>query len=342
MKEIRFVKSTRIAVLILSLVVAGTARGQSKVGTSVGQFLGIEPSARNAGMGNTGSASAFGIEAVYFNPGAIGTLTRPSIQFSHGAWFTDILYDYVSAATPVGTFGTLFASVTSLNSGEIAVRTVSQPLGTGERFTVRDFALGFGYGRQVTDRFAAGVQWTYARERIWNSSQSFQSFSAGTVYRVGRRGLTIGSSVSNMGTHSQFSGRDLAFQYDNSPGVYGDNGALPGEQLTGQFPVPILARFGVSMPYRFNNRSVLLFAVDALHPNDNAQSMNTGVEWSWKEMLSLRGGYQTLFQEDSELGLAFGFGLRGTLQETAYRFDYAWTGHEHLNETHRFTLILEL
>ena len=51
MKEIRFVKSTRIAVLILSLVVAGTARGQSKVGTSVGQFLGIEPSARNAGMG---------------------------------------------------------------------------------------------------------------------------------------------------------------------------------------------------------------------------------------------------------------------------------------------------
>ncbi|MBZ0270177.1 PorV/PorQ family protein [bacterium] len=335
-------RTIRITILVLSLVVTGNAGAQSKVGTSVGQFLGIEPSARHAGMGNAGSASPVGIEAVYFNPGAIGTLTRPAFQFSHGAWFTDILYNYASAAAPIGTFGTLFASVTTLNSGEIAVRTVAQPLGTGERFTVGDFALGLGYGRQVTDRFAVGVQWTYARERIWNSSQSFQSFSAGTVYRVGRRGFTIGSSVSNMGTDSRFSGRDLAFQYDNSPDVFGDNGALPGEQLTGDFPVPILARFGVSMPYRFNQRSVLLFAVDALHPSDNAQSVNTGAEWSWKDTLALRGGYQTLFQDDSELGLTFGFGLHGTLQDTDFRFDYAWAGHEHLNETHRFTLILEL
>jgi hypothetical protein len=168
------------------------------------------------------------------------------------------------------------------------------------------------------------------------------TLTVGTVYTLTGSGLRLGSSISNLGTDSQFTGRDLAIQFDNNPDIFGDNSALPGEQFTGDFPVPILFRVGLSYPHRVGSQSELLLSVDALHPNDNTESINVGAEWSWKGALALRGGYQTLFEDDSELGLTFGFGLQGDFADSEYQFDYAWAGHEHLSETHRFTLVLAL
>ncbi len=57
-------------------------------------------------------------------------------------------------------------------------------------------------------------------------------------------------------------------------------------------------------------------------------------------LLSLRAGYQTLFQTDSQLGWTFGFGVQGDLGENRYQFDYAWAGHDYLDDTHRLTLVI--
>jgi hypothetical protein len=154
-------------------------RAQTKAGTTIGEFLRIEPGARCASMGNAGVGMFEGIEAVYFSAGAIGVLERPSLMVTHSPWFADITYDYAAGSFPVHRWGTFFASVTSLNSGEIDVRTVDHPLGTGERYDVSDVAIGVGFGRPVTSRFLAGVQATFARERIWHSSQTFTTFAMG-------------------------------------------------------------------------------------------------------------------------------------------------------------------
>ncbi len=45
--------------------------------------------------------------------------------------------------------------------------------------------------------------------------------------------------------------------------------------------------------------------------------------------------------EDSQLGLTFGFGVKGKLGGNHYRFDYAWAGHEYLDDTHRLTMVVE-
>ena len=37
----------------------------------------------------------------------------------------------------------------------------------------------------------------------------------------------------------------------------------------------------------------------------------------------------------------FGFGVKGQLGGNAYRFDYAWAGHEYLDDTHRLTMVVE-
>lgn len=332
-------RALRIA-LLSTVLAAGSASAQSKTGTTIAQFLGIEPSARHAGMGNAGVALNEGIESVYYNPAALGGLTGLAAQFSHSSLFAGITYDYVAAGLPLP-WGTLFGSVTALNSGEIEVRTVEQPLGTGEDYTVSNFAVGLGYGRHVTDRFAAGLQVNYVSETIWHTSQQVVTFNVGTVYALQGTRLRIGSSLSNLGTGGRFTGRDLAIQFDSDPDTHGDNSSLPGNQFTEEFPVPILFRVGVSLPHRINDESELLLSVDAFHPNDNTESISTGAEWSWKDALALRAGYQNLFQRDSELGLTLGGGIRAGIGESRVHVDYAWASHEHLNEIHRATFVLE-
>jgi hypothetical protein len=329
-----------LAGVLVAAAAAGPCRGQTKTGTALAQFLGIEPGSRPAAMGNAGVALEGGIQSVYYNPGTLGAVERTAVQVTHGAWFADIAYDYAAVALPL-TWGTLFGSVTSLNSGEIEVRTVAQPLGTGERYTVSDVALAFGYGRHVTPRFAAGMQVNYVSETIWHTSASTVTFSGGTVYELTSSGIKLGASLSNLGTRARFRGRDLAIQFDADPDEHGDNSALPGEQLTDRFPVPILFRFGVSVPYPTGERSRLLLVADALHPSDNTESLSLGAEWRWQQLLAFRAGYQSLWQEDSELGLTLGAGLAAEVGELGLELDYAWATHEHLDETHRVTVVLE-
>jgi hypothetical protein len=321
-----------------ALVAAGPAMAQSKTGTSMGAFLMIEPNARVAGMGNAGVATATGVDGLYYNPAAIAGVEGYAVSFTHAAWLADIRYDYVAAAIPVGSWGNAYATVTSLNSGEIAVRTVSQPLGTGERFSVSDVAIGLGYGRQVTDRFSAGGQITYAQETIWHSSAATVTLSVGTLYRVSERGLHIGASLANFGTQAGYDGRDLRITYDNDPSRYGDNGTLPGEIVTGDFPVPVMFRLGVGAPFQLNPKARLTVEVDAFHPSDNTESMSLGSELVLANRLALRAGFQNAFLQDSEVGLTAGTGFQGDYGDIRYQVDYAWAEHGRLGNVSRLTL----
>jgi hypothetical protein len=320
------------------LLLSGGLHAQSKTGTSTGQFLLIEPSARIAAMGNAGSTLFGDIESAYYNPAAIGMLSSSGAQFTHSLWIADITYDYAALGLKLGDFGNLYASVTSLNSGEIDVRTVDQPLGTGERYTVEDLAFGIGYGRRVSDQFSVGVQAAYISETIWHSGLSAYALNVGTLYRISERGLHIGASISNFGTRARYDGTDLRILYDQNPGVFGDNATLPGALLTDDFPLPILFRVGIGIPIVLNDDNVIRTAVDAFHPSDNTESVSMGAEWGYANTFFVRGGYQNLFLTDSEVGLTLGAGLRATLDTYAVSFDYAWTDEGRIKETHRFTL----
>lgn len=326
-----------LATAVILGTLAAPAFGQSKTGTTIGQFLLIEPGARIAAMGNAGAAVAEGIQSVYYNPAALGLLARTEAQFTHSEWLAGIDYDYAAFAVPVAGVGTFFASVTSLNSGEIDVRTVDQPLGTGERYDVGNFSFGLGYGLRVTDRFAVGLRVNYMEERIWHTSLDTWTLDVGTFYRISESGLGIGSSLSNYGARAAYGGGDLRIQYDSDPDVYGNNGSLPAEQYTEEFSVPVLFRVGLSYPRRTGEEGRLLFAVDAFHPNDNTEYVCLGAEWEWKETLAFRAGYQDLFKEDSEVGTTLGLGFRNGIDDYRFSFDYGWADYGRLVDTHRVT-----
>jgi hypothetical protein len=328
-----------ISCSLAALALAATAaQAQTKAGTAVAQFTLIEPDARIAGMGNAGAPLDIGIEAAFFNPAVVGLVEHYQARFSHAVWLDGIRFDYAAAGIPLGKWGAALMSVTALNSGDIPVRTVSQPLGTGEMYNVSDVAIGLGYGLQITDRVCAGLQLNMIQETIWHSSAGTMTLNLGTLYRSSANGLRLGASISNFGTSEHFTGRDLRITYDNVPSQNGDNGALPGERFTGNYPVPMTFRVGVAMPVRLNSGTKMLLAAEASHPSDNTESASLGAEIEIRKVLAIRFGYQDLGLQDSEVGLTLGAGIQGTLDTSHYRLDYAWADQGRFAGTHRLSL----
>jgi hypothetical protein len=333
-------KTRILCTAVAALLAAGPVLAQTNTGTTIGSFLEIEPNARIAAMGNAGVSAYDGLQSIYYNPASVGSVAGTELLFSHNAWFADISYDYAAVAFPLASLGNAYATITSLNSGEIDVRTVDQPLGTGERFRVSDVAFALGFGRQLSPRFSAGAQINFAQETIWHTSASTVTLSLGTLYRVSENGLRIGSSLSNFGTRTGYDGRDLRFTYDNVPGQNGDNSTLPGVRFTDQFAVPLLFRVGIAQPFRLSDNNRLMLALDAFHPNDNSESVSMGAEYLMNDQLAVRAGYQNLFLEDSEVGTTLGIGLKGAVDTYRYRVDYAWADQGRLGHSNRISVAM--
>jgi hypothetical protein len=327
------------ASFLIILIFAGLNNAQNKNGTTIGQFLKIEPSSRVVALGNAGASLSGEISDIFYNPASLGRLQGTDIQFTFNKWLADITYNYMAAGINVEGVGTFALVGTLLNSGEMDVRTVENPLGTGERFTVDNLALGIGYGLMLTDRVSVGMQINYINESIWHSSLSTFGLNFGVQYQVVEEGLTLGASVSNFGARSAYNGIDLYLNYDFDPKKYGDNDKLPAELRTDYFNLPTIFRAGVSYLFDFGDDYKLLVAADAVHPNDGDQYINLGSEINLLKMFSIRAGYRNLFMPDVEGGLVLGGGVQTNFNETNnIRFDYAYADYGRLAETHRITL----
>ena len=60
-----------------------------------------------------------------------------------------------------------------------------------------------------------------------------------------------------------------------------------------------------------------LFAIDAVHPNDNYEYVNLGLELAFKNMVYLRLGYPSFLKEDSIQGGTFGAGINYKILRTS-------------------------
>ncbi len=310
-------------------------------GTTIGQFLGIEPSARIAAWGTPASRLDGGSRRVYFNPAAIGCARAAGGRSSPTACGSPTSATTTSAARSRSALGTLFASVTSLSSGDIDVRTVDQPLGTGERYTVRT-RVGLRLRPPITDRFGAGGAGELrAGDHLAHARPTSFTFSFGHALPASRTGVQLGASLSNLGTGAQFDGRDLAHPVRRRPRRARGQQRAPGRavhrRVPGAGPVP----GGPGYPWRSTRRTAP--ARGRRVPSERQhREHEPGGEWSCARHVALRAGYQNLFQEDSELGLTAGAGLQAGIERD--RNSSSTTPgptHEHLEDTHRVTLVLE-
>ncbi len=330
-------------IFILLILINSIIHSQSKVGTTIGQFLKIEPNSKISSLGGSGTGNYGTASMIYYNPASLGKIQNIDVDFTIANWLADIKYNYGAIAVNTGELGNFAVQVISLNSGEIPVRTVEMPLGTGEKYSVTNFALGLGYGRMLTDRVSVGFILSYFNETIWHSSLNGYFFNFGVQYQIAESGITFGAAVSNYGTHGKFSGTDLFINYDFDPRKYGDNDRLPAELRTDEFTLPTTFRAGITIPLQLHKNYRLILSLDALHPNDNYESLAIGGELQFFNTFSIRGGFRNLFLVDNEGGLTLGAGANvNVLNSYHVRFDYSWVDYGRLKAVHRITFGLNI
>ncbi len=310
-----------------SVLAQNTGTDVSKVGTSSATFLEISVGAVATGMGGAYVSRGNDATALYWNPAGVTNLTNYEVDVVHTDWLADTRLDFAALVLPLGDFGTLGFSYTSLNMPDMKVTTVDHPEGTGEYFSAGDLAFGISYSRNLSDRFAIGFTGKYIQESIYHMSSVAFAMDIGTVFRTDLfGGMVIGASISNFGTPMKLQGIDTRTYSSVDPAQLGTNNQIPYNIELDSWSLPLLFRIGLSTNAVKTDDYRWTVAVDALHPSDNYESLNVGTEFSYKELLFLRGGFQSLFLKDREGGLSFGVGLQFKMlfSDNIVRVDYGY------------------
>ena len=305
-------KGIRILAICACLVVVGSVKSaaQSKIGTTAAQFLGISIGAHPLGMGGTSVASAFDVSSIYYNPGAFSQLHQTQVLVSTTDWLVGSKIRWLGMMIDVDGTNAFGLNITQVAYGDEPVTSEDFPEGTGERWSAQDFAVALSYSRNLTDRFSIGGSAKYVSQSIWNESASTVAFDIGLLFVTGFHDMRLGMSIANFGGDMKMDGRDLRKVIDISPSNAGSNKLNLANLVTDPWPIPLIFRVGLAMDIVKSETATVTLECDALRPSDNVEVVNLGAEVTFLNIVSLRGGYKSLFQTDSEEGLTLGGGLK--------------------------------
>ncbi len=278
--------------LILSFSVVETfGGGQNRAGTSGAPELRIPIGARYLAMVGTPIASVTGLEAIYWNPAGVDiSSSNANALFSYRSYIADMNMDFVAASGRLGDIGSIGLSFRSLNIGEINVTTMDQPDGTGQIINPSYFILGLTYSKQLTDRVSVGANINLINESIDRVSTSGLSFDIGVQYKnlfdVG--GLGVGVVVKNLGSAIKYDGNALYVTAEDPTAQRGPT-FLKVDASSAELPSEIA--IGLSYQKKFDEENSLTLSTTFQNNNYTYDDYKISAEYSYKDILYVRGGY---------------------------------------------------
>lgn len=317
--------------LLLCLVAAGRGQeqeNQKRAQTGL-QFLSVVSDARAGGMGGAMTSLESHASALFFNPaGMAWSENLFDISFSMNNWIADINHNTVCLALrpAQGRFGAFGLSLQAVDYGDIQGTMVAdndkgfEDLGM---LSPTALAVGMGYAKALSDRFAVGGQVKWVRQRLAESTVpgvgsetvttknevSTLAFDFGTQFKTGVKSLTFGMSVRNFS-------QEIEYELES-------------------FQLPLWFSLGLSanvMDWLKANdaNSAMILSLDATHPRDHDEQVIVAVEYRLRQVLSVRGGYIANNDED---GPTLGFGL----SRYGVQLDYAYAPFGVFNSVQRVT-----
>lgn len=322
----------RFLALALSLLMVLPAQaqllpsfGRDRSGTVGFQFLKLAPDARSLGLGQAVTTTATDASSLFWNPALSAQATGPQVGMSHIAWYEGGLFstNYMGATLPIGSY-TVGISVQSMDSGEMPVTTEFRPEGTGEQFRVVDMAAGLTLSQRLTDIFSYGVTAKVVHESVFELSTTSVAFDFGIYYAVGSTGAKLGVAVRNFGLDAAPKG---SITRTDPNGV---NGIIEEDQFE-TITMPTTFLLGLSYDAVKTEQHELVVSTQLYRPNDNAESLGLGAEYTFNRLLTLRGGYRLGV---SEYVGSFGGALRIPALGAQTRIDYGFSRLERLGNIH--------
>jgi hypothetical protein len=290
------------------MLLPGLAAAQyNRPGSTDAQFLKLGVSARGAGMSDAYLAVPNGAEATYYNPAALPWLERTDVVFNHTEWFAGVKHEFAAVARSFDDLGSFGLSVTALYTDEMKVTTPLQPEGTGETFYVGNYRFGFSYARFLTDRVSFGATVSYLNMKLYSDfTADAVSLDIAVMYRSDFRGFRFALEIANFGSNIKY--------------------------VNESYPLPTNFQFGVAMNAIESEAQYVLVSAAAIKPNEGEPVAQVGGEWSYRNLLFLRGGYRFNY---SAATYSVGAGFAVEISGFGVRADYAYNDYQTLGGSHR-------
>ncbi len=300
--------------------------GGQRAGISTAQFLKIGVGARAIAMGDAFIAVANDASALYWNPAGLVQTKEDQVIFSHNEWLVDVKHDFVGALYHLSSNDVIGVSFISLYTEDMPVTTEVNPFGNGQFFSFGDIAFSLTYSKKMTDKFSFGGTVRYMEETLANLKMRGVLIDLGTFYWTGLGSTRFAVAISNFGNELAPDGKVI---------LYGGREKSDWQS----FAPPTMFRLGFAFePYQDDQHRVTT-SVQLNHPNDNSENVSLGVEYAWKNIFYLRGGYKFNVEDQN---YTFGVGIKAPLGIANVKFDYAYANFTKLGSAHRFSIIFGL
>ena len=295
--------------------------GSQRTGTTVAQFLKIGVGARATAMGETFVAVANDASALYWNPAGIVQSPKNELIISHVNWLVDIKHEFIGYVHHLNRTNAIGFQFTSLHTEDMPVTTEFQPFGTGEYFTFSDVLFGVTYASKLTDRFSFGGTVKYFDETLDDISMNGVLIDFGTFYKIGIGSARFAVAVTNFGGQLK---------------PEGETRLLDGTIINKfqKFNPPTLFRVAYAQEIIDNEENAVTTSIQLNHPNDNSENINFGVEYRWRSVVALRGGYKINVDEES---LSLGAGVKASASGLDLTVDYSFSNFGLLGAVNRFS-----
>ncbi|MBV6480098.1 MAG: hypothetical protein HGGPFJEG_02932 [Ignavibacteria bacterium] len=302
-----------------------------------GEFLAIGVGGRPRGMGGAYVALVNDVTAGYWNPGALSKINYPQFSLMHDAQFGNLVnYDYGSIGIPFGSNASLGISLIRMGIDDISdTRNAlidlngNGILDPGERldpdkitkFSTSDYAFYVTYAKRQSDKLTFGANLKVIRRNIAEDGAWGLGFDLGATYNP-FGSFFLGANLMDLTTTylSWSTGKKEVISPTAKIGT-----AYQVDFLNGKL-TPAL-----DFDVRFENRQ------SSANANLGPVSfdMHAGLEFSYKNLFSVRTGY-------NELGnLTLGAGVRFPKIDIDYSFS-KFDGLEELGNSHILSLIFTL
>lgn len=311
--KLKFLIFFSLSILILS-VNDTLAQKFRKTATAGFVFLELPVSARTTGLGEAGiTLSDLNSDGVFVNPAICGFTNRThNVSFFYSPYFAEIKqyatsYSFNSNLGVFSVGALMFDYGTMPKTQKVAGQRVYEIIGT---FSSRSLAFLLSYSRMLTDKFSFGISLKYVNEKIDIYSANNVVLDGGVLYYTGLGSLRIGATIQNFGTDAKF--------------------------INDPFKMPAVLKLGAAAEIfgDFNSDYRVTTLMEAIHPNDGDERLNTGLELSWKNIFSIRGGYKFFYDEET---YSFGIGINGE-PSIPVSFDISISNYGRLGNILRLTL----
>jgi len=320
-----------LLVLSLSSAYAGNSL---RTGTAGAQELLIPVGSRGTAMGGAVLSTAYGVEAMYWNPAGLSSLEGTEAGFTYLPYIADIDVNFVGVATGIEGFGTIGVGAKVVSIGDIEETTEDFPDGTGRVFSPSLTVMNLTYAREFTANVSFGVTAMFIHEDIFEVQASGVAFDVGLIYRPRWYGLSLGLVVKNYGPEMQFNGIGFDQAFED----------VPVRPIGAKFELPSSINIGVGYDFLDDGKNLANISGNFRSNNFSEDYWQGGAEYVYEEKYALRAGYNfSNFDGNDDgtndflYGISFGAGLKVPLAGVSLSFEYSWNETEVFDDNQYFT-----